>query len=234
MIKPALEEQLPLLANVDILRGLPQGEVNYVAARSRVVVLGKRERFALGEGHRGILLLVSGRVRVHEPTSSNQDLTFSVVEGGTVVGQTSPTSRLSQALRIEALEPSVLRIVEWEHFEDLVLRYPKVGLKTIRLLGERLDAYEGRLSDLIRKEVPARLAGLILRMSKRESDVPGGERRIPARYTHQQLASMVGSNREAVTRALGVLRRAGAVETKDRQIYVTDAAALEYFAEVVR
>jgi hypothetical protein len=45
---------------------------------------------------------------------------------------------------------------------------------------------------------------------------------------------MVGSNREAVTRALGVLRKAGAVEIRNRQIYVTDAAALEYFAGVVR
>ena len=46
---------------------------------------------------------------------------------------------------------------------------------------------------------------------------------------------MVGSNREAVTRALGMLiRKAGAVETRDRQIYVTDAAALAYLAEVER
>jgi CRP/FNR family transcriptional regulator len=61
-----------------------------------------------------------------------------------------------------------------------------------------------------------------------------GERRIPARYTHRLLASMVGSNREAVTRAFGVLRNAGAVETRDRQIYVTDADALEGLAEALR
>jgi CRP/FNR family transcriptional regulator len=108
-----------------------------------------------------------------------------------------------------------------------------VGLKTIRLLGERLDAYEGRLSDLIRKEVPARLAGLILRLSEREGAAVD-DRRIPALYTHRQLASMLGANREAVTRALRILRKAGAVETRNRQIYVTDAAALEYFAGMVR
>jgi hypothetical protein len=45
---------------------------------------------------------------------------------------------------------------------------------------------------------------------------------------------MVGSNREAVTRALGVLKQAGAVEARDRQIYVTDAAALAYFAGAAR
>jgi CRP/FNR family transcriptional regulator len=128
-----------------------------------------------------------------------------------------------------------LRVVEWQDFEDLVLRNPKVGVNTIRLLGERLDAYEGRLSSLIRKEVPARLAGLLLRLIERQDAMANdGERRIPARYTHRLLASMVGSNREAVTRAFGMLRKAGAVQTSDRQIYVTDADALEGLAEAER
>jgi len=234
MIEEAPEEQL-LLTEVDILEGLPQSEMEYLATRSAIVRLGRKENLNLGGNHRGVLLLVSGRVRVHEPALRGQDLTFSVAEGGTVVGQPGSALRPSRTLRVEALEASVLRMLGWEDFEDLVLRNPKVGLKTIRLLGERLDEYEDRLSDLIRKEVPARLARLILRLSEREGAAAGdGDRKIPSRYTHQQLASMVGSNREAVTRALGLLRKAGAVETRNRLICVTDAAALEYFAGVVR
>jgi CRP/FNR family transcriptional regulator, cyclic AMP receptor protein len=235
MIDDALGEEELLLVEVDILGDLPQSEVDYLATRSQIVRLGKKESLTLGEDLHRILLLVSGRVRVHEPAFRGQDLTFSVAEGGTLVGQTGSALRPSRTLRVEALEPSILRIVGWEDFEDLVLRNPEVGLKTIRRFGERLDEYEDRLSDLIRKEVPARLAGLLLRLSERGEAMAGdGERRIAARYTHRQLASMVGSNREAVTRALGVLRKAGAVETRDRQIYVTDADTLERLAEAVR
>lgn len=86
-----------------------------------------------------------------------------------------------------------------------------------------------------RHPLRARLASLLLRLSERQDAMANdGERRIPARYTHRLLASMVGSNREAVTRAFGVLRKAGAVETRDRQIYVTDADALEGLAEAER
>jgi CRP/FNR family transcriptional regulator len=229
------EEQQRLLAEVDILKELSEREVDHVATRSPIVRLGEKESLTLGEDLRGILLLVSGRVRVHEPNFGGQDLTFSVVEGGTLVGQRGSTSRASRTLLVEALEPSLLRVLEWEDFERLVLRNPMLGVSTIRLLGERLDAYEGRLSDLIHKEVPARLAGLLLRLGEREDAMAGyEERRIPARYTHKLLASMVGSNREAVTRAFGVLRKAGAVQTRDRQIYVTDEDALARLAEVVR
>ena len=229
MIKDSPEEQPLLLADVDILRELPQGEVDYVATRSRVVYLGRRESVSLGEDLRGILLLLSGRVRVHESSPVGPDLTFSIVEGGTVVGQTGSSPRPS---RVQALEPSVLSVVEWKDFEALVLRNPKVGVKTIRLLGERLAVSEGRLSEQVRKEVLARLAGLILRFSDLQDSVAGeGGRRVPVRYTHRQLASLVGSYREAVTRAMGELKKAGVVEIRDQHIHVSDAEALKRFAD---
>ena len=235
MIEDAPEEQLRLLAEVDILEELPRSEVEYVDARAPIVRLSKKESLALDGNLRGILLLVSGRVRVHETNCRGQDLTFSVVEGGNVVGQTGSSPRSSRGLLLEGLALSVLRVVGWEDFEDLVLRNPKVGVKTIRLLDERLAGCERRFSDLIRKEVPARLASLILRLSENQGPVIGeGGRRIPSHYTHQQLASLVGSNREAVTRAFGVLRKTGAVETRARQIYVTDENALKRLAEAVR
>jgi CRP/FNR family transcriptional regulator, cyclic AMP receptor protein len=235
MIEDIAGEQIPL-AEVDVIRELPQSEVEYLARRCPIVHLAEKEGLTLGEYQRGVFLLLSGRVRVHEPSTFGvQDLTFSVLEGGTVVGQPAFKPRPSLALRVEALEASVLMVVRREDFEGVVLRNPRVGLKTLGLFSERLDEYEGRLSDTVRKEVPARLAGLLLRLSEREEVMAGdGERRIPARYTHRLLASMVGSNREAVTRAFGVLRQAGAVETRNRRIYVTDEVTLAGLAEAER
>ena len=57
-----------------------------------------------------------------------------------------------------------------------------------------------------------------------------GERKIPIRYTHQQLGTMIGANREVVARALGRLRREGGVEVRDRHIHVTDTETLERLA----
>ena len=108
MIEDASEEHV-LFAEVDILRELPQSELEYIATRCSIVHLGKKESLTLGGDRRGVLFLISGRVRVHEAAFGNQDLTFSVVESATVVGrQTSSTPR---SLRLEALEPSVLRVL---------------------------------------------------------------------------------------------------------------------------
>ncbi len=232
---PLEEEHHHLLAGVDILEGLPQGEVEYVAKHSATVRLGKKESFDPGKDSRSILLLLGGRVRVHEPSAGGKDLTISVVEEGTVVGRTGLKPRRSRVLLVEALEPSVLRVVGWEDFEGLVFRNPKVGVKAISLLSERLAVCEVRLSDQVRKEVPARLASLVLGLSEHKGVFASdGSRRIPVRYTHEQLASMVGANREAVTRALGRLRREGSVEIRDRHIHVLDVDALARSAGLER
>jgi CRP/FNR family transcriptional regulator, cyclic AMP receptor protein len=229
------EEQGQALAEVDILALLPPEEIERFALLSASVQLGAGETFALDEERRAILLLASGRVRVHEPNAAGPGLTISMVEAPTIVTQTGFAARPSRAVVVEALEPSVLRVLDVEDFEDLVHRNPEVGVKMIRLLSERLAACEVRLSDLVRKEVPARLASLILRLSERQGiATTNGSHMIPARYTHQQLASMVGSNREAVTRAFRKLRDAGAVGITGRRVYVTDAHALERLANAER
>jgi CRP/FNR family transcriptional regulator len=228
-------EQQRLLAKVDVLEGLTPEEVEHLALRSTAVRLGAREVVALDEDCRALLLLVSGRVRVHEPSAGGQDLTISMVEDATVIAQTGFAPRRSRALYLEALEPSIVHWLAWDDLQDLVRRNPEVGVKMIRLLSERLATCEGRLSDLVRREVPARLAALVLGLSEHQGVLTAdGSRWIPTRYTHRQLASMVGSNREALTRAFARLRKAGAVELRDRHIYVTDAGALERLAEAER
>jgi CRP/FNR family transcriptional regulator, cyclic AMP receptor protein len=231
---PQAEQQWSL-AKVDILQPLSLEEIERLALLSVSVHLGTRETFALDEGRCALLLLTSGRVRIHEPNAGGPGLTISLVEEPTVVTQTGFAAWPPRALVVEALKPSVLRVLGGEAFDDLVRRYPEVGVTTIRVLSERLAACEGRLSYMVRKEIPTRLAWLILRLSEYEGRfADDGCRIIPTRYTHRQLASMVGSNREAVTRAFRRLRNAGAVEIKDRRIYVTDADALERLANAER
>ena len=226
------EEQLWPLAKVDILQSLPLEEIERLALLSASAHLVAGDSFDLDEGRWALLLLTSGQVRVHEPNTTGPGLTISMVEAPTIVTQTGFAAWPPRTMVVEALEPSDLRVLQGEAFDDLVRCNPEVGVKTIRLLGERLSTCEDRLSGLVHKEVPARLATLVLRLSGHQGVVIGKDNRImPTRYTHNQLASMVGSNREALTRALGKLRKAGAVEVRNRRIHVTDADTLERLAE---
>jgi CRP-like cAMP-binding protein len=100
----------------------------------------------------------------------------------------------------------------------------------ISLLSERLHYYETRIEDVTLKGVPARLASLILFLIESEGVQIPGEIRIPTRYTHEHLGTMIGANREAVTRAFGRLQDEGALQLRRRLIYVEDVGALERVA----
>jgi CRP/FNR family transcriptional regulator, cyclic AMP receptor protein len=119
-----------------------------------------------------------------------------------------------------------------EDLERLMLEKPEVGLRITHLLSERLRRYETRLEDITLKGISARLASLIVLLLESEGVVSGHHRlKIPTHYTHQHLGTMIGANREAVTRAFSHLQDEGIVELRRRLIYVPDVEALKRVAE---
>ena len=83
------------------------------------------------------------------------------------------------------------------------------------------------MRDIALKEVPARLASLIHNLLESEGVVTReGHYKILTRYTQEQLATMIGAKRVAVTRAFGILQDIGGVQLRNRQIIVIDLAAL--------
>jgi CRP/FNR family transcriptional regulator, cyclic AMP receptor protein len=126
-----------------------------------------------------------------------------------------------------ALVPSLVCTLKTEVVEGLIERNPGVALAMVRMLSERLRQAEVRLAELAHKQVPARLASLILRLSASEGIVTRGGIRIDTRYTHRQLGTMIGARREAVTRTLNELAAKGAVEVVGRRIHLRDHEVLE-------
>ena len=182
------------------------------------------------EHARRVIVLLSGRATVYGPGPHGHRLTVSVAEAGTVAGVAGASPSVRGGLRVEATMPSLVCLIAWDSFEGVVRRTPEVGLRLLRVLGERIGVLEERLADFAYKEVPARLASAILRLVEGEGVIgPEGER-LPTRYTHTQLASMIGANREAITRALGALREGGIIEIRERHIHVLDPEALRRVA----
>ncbi len=95
--------------------------------------------------------------------------------------------------------------------EDQGRQPGETGPQQPRLLSERLRLAQNRLADFASKGVPARLASLILYLLEGEGVETGeGQYKIPTRYTHERLGTMVGVGRVAVSRAFARLRDAGA------------------------
>src|SRR3712207_942676 len=190
-------------------------------AMGEVLLLGTEEQAER------MLLLVAGQLQVYEVAlGSGRELTLSVLASGAPVDSTGLVPRWVRDLHLRALEPSLVCRIEREDLERLVRGNPEVGLRLARMLATRLMLMEDRWADMAEKEVTERLAGLLYMLVESEGVMSKEGPMIPTHYTHKQLGSMIGSQREAVTRAFSELQEGGCVDVRSRRVYVSDLNTL--------
>ena len=223
-------ERLKLLSEVDVLEPLSAEQLNHVFERTVEHSFRKGESVYLpGDASEVVFLLLAGRVRLYGMVRE-QEITFDIIRAGDLFGEASLTER-TQNEHAQALEPSRVGFLELNTFWHLVRDNPEFNARVIRVLSERSRATRGRMTDIALKKVSARLAALILDLVQDEGVVTReGHYLVPAHYTHEQLGSMIGVKRVAVTRAFGALQDNGCVQLRRRQIYVVDLATLKGLA----
>ncbi len=230
MDTPPAEERIRLLSLVDIFEPLSEEEIQRLGDQLSDIHLESGEIFYTPEDRsEKLFLLQRGRVRVYK-TADGRQFTLAVVEAGTVLGEMALTAQRLQEAYAQAMDPSEVSVIRREDMERLILDKPEVGLRIAHLLSERLRRYETSLEDITFKDITARLASVILLLLESEGVVGRNHLKIPTHYTHQQLGTMIGVNREAVTRAFAKLQDKGIVELRRRLICIADAEALRQAA----
>ena len=218
------------LAQVDVLEPLSEDDLEGLAARCLNIHLESGEEYACPENYAGGLLLVmEGRVQVYRLTSNGRQFTFALLGGGK-----SFLIWRSQELHIHAVASSTIALVRRETLQAVVRKKPEVAVRLMSMLSEFLRQTEELACDMVYKNVPSRLASAILRLVEDDGIVTREGYRIPTRYTHEHLGTMIGANRVAVTKAFSTLQDLGAVELKRRLIYVPDVEALRRLASEER
>jgi CRP/FNR family transcriptional regulator, cyclic AMP receptor protein len=226
-----LQEEIRLLSMVDVLGPLTDEELEDLAKRAPDTFLEQDDvLYTPKEGTERLFVLKKGRVQVYEVNADGDEITLSVIEDGNVFGEMALTGQSLEGLYVRALTPSTVVSLRREDVEDLIRNKPEVGLRLVRDLAQRLHDSEARYADMVNKDVPTRLATLILNLVDSEGVVSSESYRIRTHYTHEQLASMIGCKRVAVTRAFRKLEEGGAVELDDRRIVVKDMDALKELA----
>jgi CRP/FNR family transcriptional regulator, cyclic AMP receptor protein len=228
----SLQEQIRLLSMVDILGPLSDEEMEDLAKRTPDTFLEQGDvLYSPQDGTERLFILKEGRVQLYEVDRGGEEITLSVIEDGNVFGEMALTGQSLEGVYVRALVPSTVVSLRREDLEDLIMNNPEVGLRLVRELAEKLRASEARYADVVGKDVPARLATLILTLLDSEGMVSSESYRIPTHYTHEQIASMIGCKRVAVTRAFSRLKEAGAVQLKERHIIIKNLDALKGLAE---
>ncbi|MGB9738449.1 Crp/Fnr family transcriptional regulator [Chloroflexus sp.] len=175
-----------------------------------------------------VFLLQQGRVRIYKLSAEGRALTLLVLNPPSLFGEMTLVGSGTHDTCAEAMTNCVVAQIDRETFRDFLNRYPGAALDVMELMGSRLRTMEQRLADIAFKSVPQRLAALLLDLAGDSVEEAAPARLV--RYTHQQLAEMIGTYRETVTKALGDMREANLIRIDDEAIVLVDPDRLRRLA----
>ena len=163
--------------------------------------------------------IVNGSVKVCS-FRNDKEVILALLRSGEVVGDIALLCGGPRVADVVALTPCRLFKCTQANFEAHLLEFGGLALAMLKNLALRVRSASSRISDLALFDVTSRVARILFEMS-----VPSEYDGAPAHVTHeppthQALASMIGSSREAVTRALKELEKTKHIVIEENQIYV--------------
>lgn len=216
----AADYKQAFLRKIEIFQDLAPDDILLIERATRMTSVRKGQIIYHQEDTaEGLFLLKQGRVRLFRLSPGGKRLDLAVLEPGTFFGELPLLGERMRNASAEAIDDGVLCVMSQADIERLVLSTPQVGLRMLEALGRRLSASEARLEDLAYRGVSARLAAVLLRLTREEGTPVVG-------LTHQELGEMVGAYRETITKTLDVFRDAGYVELARRRIRIVDPQGL--------
>jgi CRP-like cAMP-binding protein len=189
-------------------------------ARLSVVEIPSGKYF-IKEGTPGadMFFIVSGSVKVCS-FHNEKEVILAVLRPGEVVGDISLLCGGPRVADVISLTPCRLLRCTKEDFEAHLLEFGGLALMMLKNLALRVRSASMRISDLALYDVTSRVARVLFEMSAPSEYGGCAAHLVSQPPTHQALASMIGSSREAVTRALKELERLRHIAMDEDQIFV--------------
>ncbi len=172
--------------------------------------------------------LSAGRVRLYRIGASAREITVAVHGAGEWFGLSALTPARGYGMYAEAMEDCEAWAMPGTALRELQLRHPTLGVALSVTLSRQIQDLQNRLGTLVFLEVSQRLALVLLDLAHHEgTELDGGLRALKGRISHQDLAHLVGSTRETITKLLGEFKARGLLDLGYRRIVIINESGLQ-------
>jgi CRP/FNR family transcriptional regulator, cyclic AMP receptor protein len=215
------------LSNIDIFRDLSAGELEEMDRQTTMSTCEPGRIFYMPEDTGEVLfLLKKGQVQLYRISPGGKKLVVASLGPGAIFGEMSLVGQGMHNTFAEAVDECLLCVMSRTDVERLIRQKPQVAFRFVEALGRRVTQLEASMEDLAFKSIPARLAGLLLRLA----DEQGSDRDVRG-LTHQEMGELIGTYRETITQTLNDLKAGGLIDIGRKHIQILDRPGLQTIAE---
>ena len=192
---------------------------------------GNAVLFVEGQMPRGAFVLCSGKAKLSTTSREGKVLILKIAEAGEVLGLSAVISGEPYELTAETAGPCQVNFVEREALLRLMEKNGELGLHTSQALSREFQSAYRDIHDLVLARSSAgKLARLLLSWTPIREQFDPPEIRIRASLTHEEMAQMIGSSRETVTRLLSDLKKKEFIRLDGTTLVIRNRTALEALA----
>jgi CRP/FNR family cyclic AMP-dependent transcriptional regulator len=201
-------------------------QIKYATAYPKGAVL-----FVEGQAPRGIFVLCKGRVKLSICSTDGKTLILKIAESGEVLGLSASVGGIPYELTAETIDPCQVNFVKREDFLRFLKDYPVACMRVAEQLSEKYNSACREIRALgLSHSAAEKLAKLLLEWSVKGGEGAKSEPRIKLALTHEEIAQMIGTSRETVTRLFAEMKKQEIVMAKGSTLVIQNKAALKALA----
>lgn len=183
--------------------------------------------FTEGQFPRGIYMLCKGRVKLSITAADGKTLILKIVEPGEVLGLHATVSGSPYEMTAETLHPCQVNFVKREDFLKFLRDHGDACMQAAHHLSTSMQsAYEQIRSLGLSHSAREKLARVLLEWAVTGEETKDGTR-VKLAMTHEEIAQMIGTSRETVTRILAEFKTKQYAQIKGSNLVIRNRAALE-------
>jgi len=216
------------ISSIPLFKGLPKAELEDLSMIVEDQKVGRGEIvFSEGDEGTGFYVIISGKVKIFKVSWEGKEQTLHIFGPGEPFGEVPVFGGQQFPANAEALEKGRIFFFPREDFSGLIKKNPDLALNLLAVLSKRLRRFTSLIEDLSLKEVPGRLAAYLLSLSESRE----GAMDLELEFSKGQLASILGTIPETLSRILGRMSNKGLIESHGPRIRLLDLQGLQELSE---
>ena len=218
------------LENVGIFASVPRDSLRDLASRIQprqyptgTVIVGQEDK---GDS---LFVITKGRVKVVLYGDSGREMILSMLREGEIFGEMALFDNQPRSASVIALDDTDALVLDRSAFVRHLMSHPSTAIAILAEMSRRLRQADRIIGDLALLDVYGRVARMLKELARKEGVDTGGGLLIKERPTQQEIASMVGTSRETVSRVLSDFAKRGLVTMTGKQIILHQSFGDEEF-----
>jgi CRP/FNR family transcriptional regulator, cyclic AMP receptor protein len=217
-----------VLSEFTLFRELTDIELNKITDISIVRDWKKHSHvFLQGDPLENVYFIFDGKIKVYKSDINGKEQIVDIMKKGEMFPHVGFFRKGSYPAFAEVLEPSTLIAVPISQFENVLIENPELCIKVFKVLGEKIINLQDRLEEQILNNTYEQIIKLLVRLAQNYGkELENNRIWLEAEFTNKDLANMIGTTRETISRTLTRMKRDELIELDEEGNMILDPEKL--------